>query len=150
MRLYVSGAFVLVSVVIIIDFLFPGKVYQNEILEVKGGRQQYYNAARNSHFSYKVVTPEHEFSISEEQAGLELDHQKIEYSVSRIFKEVNWYKIESSKDKLTYSLRTISGLIVPLLSIISILIAKFYKRNISTLVFVLQVLLIADLIYVIK
>ena len=150
LRLSLYATFVLAALVIIVDFILPGRIIIDEIINVERERQQYYNAARNYHYTYKAITSEHQFWVSEDFAQLVQDHEKIEYSVSRIFKEVNWYRLLSSENKSFYSLRIISGLVLPLLTIISIFVAFLYKKNIGTLVFVLQTLLIADLIFLIK
>lgn len=139
--------FILAALVIIVDFVFPGKVITDEIINVKKEQQQYYNAARNYHYSYKLITSEYQFPVTEEFAELIQDEEKIQFSVSRIFKEVNWYRLLSSDNRDTYSLRIFSGLVLPLLTIISILVDYLYKKNLDILVFVLQVLLIGDLIF---
>ncbi len=135
------------ALVIIVDFILPGSIINDEIINVKRERQQHYNASGNYHYSYKLITSEHQFSVAEDFVELIQDEEKIEYSVSRIFKEVNWYKLLSSENRAVYSLRIISGLVLPLLAIISILMSYLFKKNIGTLVLVLQVCLIADLIF---
>ncbi len=147
LRLLLYSIFALVALIVLVDFVSPGKIINDEIINVKRERQQYYNAARNHHYSYKVITSEHEFLVEEDFAKLELVNEKIEYSISRIFKEVNWYRFVSSENKSFYSLRIISGLVLPLLTIISIFVAFRYKKEIGILVFILQILLIADLIF---
>lgn len=137
------------ALVIIGDFVLPRSVVQSEIMEVRSQQEQYYNTARNYHYSYKVVTSQHEFSVSEEFSSLAQENQKIEYSVSPIFKEVNWYRLQKSDEKSSFSLRIISGLVLPLMALISILVAYRTKWNMNTLVFVLQTVLIADLVYLI-
>ncbi|MCX2745578.1 hypothetical protein OO013_16980 [Mangrovivirga sp. M17] len=147
--LIIYSIFVLVSLVIIIDFILPGNVVTDEIIDVTSEQQQYYNAGGNSHYSHKVFTTKHHFSVAEDFAESIQEHEKIEYSVSRIFKEVNWYRLHTVENKGVYSLRIISGLIIPLIMIIGILVAYGFKKKISTLLFVLQVLLIADLAFLI-
>jgi hypothetical protein len=137
----------LVALIILVDFVSPGRIINDEIINIKKERQQYYNAARNYHYSYKVITSEHEFLITDDFAKLELVNEKIEYSVSPIFKEVNWYRLLSSENKSFYSLRIVSGLVIPLLAIISIFVTFRYKKEIDILVFILQILLIANLIF---
>lgn len=146
-RLSINVAFVLAALVILVDFMLPGSIINEEIIGVQKEEQQYYNAAGNSHYSYQVVTSEHEFSVTEEFAESLQDHDKIEYSVSQVFKEVNWYSQPSPENKATYSFRTMSGLVLPLLMLLSILVAYRFKKNIGILVFVLQALLIADLVF---
>ena len=147
LRLSLHTIFALIALVIIADFVLPGRVINDGIINVKKDRQQYYNAARNQHYSYKVITSQHQFSVTKNFAKLAEGHEKIEYSVSRIFEEVNWYRFFPSEKRAFYSLRIISGIVLPLLVIISILVAYRYKKNIDILLFALKVLLIADLIF---
>lgn len=148
-RLSLYALSTLVALIIIFDFVCPGTVINDEIVNVQREHQQYYNAAGNHHYSYTVTTNKHEFLVSEDFTDLERGDGKVEYSVSRIFNEVNWYKLLNASNKSFYSLRIVSGLVVPLLAILVIFITYRFKRNIDILVFVLQVLLIADLIFLI-
>lgn len=147
LRLSLYATFTLIAFVILVDFASPGRIINDEIINVKRELQQYYNSAGNYHYSYKVITSEHEFLVPEDFAELELENEKIEYSISRIFEEVNWYRLSVSENKSLYSLRIVSGLVLPLLALISIFAAFRYKKEINILVFILQILLIADLIF---
>jgi hypothetical protein len=148
-RLYFYGLFTLASLIILLDFLLPGRKVVDEIISVQKERQQYYNAARNFHYSCKVSTTQHEFYITGDYAQEIAISEKIEYSFSLIFKEVNAYRLLRSKESETYYLRFISGLIIPFLVIVIIGIAFLSKKKMSTLVFVFQVLLIADVVLLI-
>jgi hypothetical protein len=139
----------LAALLILVDFVSPGSILNNQIINVEKERQNYYNAGGNYHYSYKVITSEHEFLVTEDFAKLKLEGEKIEYSVSRLFKQVNWYRLRSSDNKSYYSLRIASGLVLPLLVLISIFVAFRFKKKIATLVFILQILLMADLLFLI-
>lgn len=145
--LSINVAFVLAALVIIFDFVVPGRFFSEKIISVQMEEQPYNNAAGNSHFSYQATTSQHQFSVTEEFAEMVQADDRIEYSVSPIFKEVNWYGLPSFEYRATYSLRTMSGLVLPLLTILSILVAYRFKRKIGILVFVLQALLIVVLVY---
>ncbi len=149
LRLWWYGLFILASLVILADFIIPGRVVIDDIIDVKKDRQQYYNAARNYHFSYRLITSTHNFSITEDFAKGINNDQKIEYAVSRIFKEVNHYQLFNSGNREIYSLRIFSGFVIPLLLIIIIGFAFKYEKKISVLIFVIQVLVIADLEFLI-
>lgn len=146
-RIYTYALFVLASLTIIADFIIPGRIIIDEIINVKKERQQYYNAAQNYHYSYELYTNEHQFSISEDFAAIIEGEEKVQFSLSRIFKEVNWYNSLFSNNRAVFSLRILSGFLLPLFFIISILVTYLYKKNIGILVFVLQVLIILDLIF---
>ena len=149
LRLSIYAVFTLGALLILVDFICPGKIINDEIVSVSKERQQYFNAAGNYHYSYKISTTEHEFIVAENFIEPELINKNIEYSISRIFKEVNWYKLLSSQKKSFSSLRVASGFVLPLLLIISIFIAFRYKKKIGLLIFILQVLLLADFIFLI-
>lgn len=134
LRLCWYGLFTLASLIILADFIIPGRVVVDEIVEVKKERQQYYNAARNYHFSYKVFTSTHNFSITEDFAEEIKNNQKIEFAVSHIFKEINSYRLLNSGNREIYSLRILSGLVIPLVLIIVIGLAFKYEKKISVLI----------------
>jgi len=140
---------ILIAVAIIADFALPGTVFFDNIIDVERNREQYYNAANNHHHSYKVITNLHEFSVEEDFASLDWEDQQIEYSISRVFKEVNWYKLHTAQNKSFYSLRVASGLVLPLLTLLAMFLAPRIKKDIAIPVFILQVVLVADLIFLI-
>ena len=146
---YFYGLSIFAALVILTDFVLPGDEFKEGIIEIRKEREQYYNAARNYHFSYSVFTKNHQFSIAEDFVKKIQVNQEIEYTVSRIFKEVNSYKLPSAESNETYSLRLLTGLILPLLVLITMGFAFKYEDKIGTLVFVVQVLLIADLVLLI-
>jgi hypothetical protein len=141
--------FAVSALIIVAGLLIPGKVYRTEISNIKREQQQYYNAARNQHHSYSLITPEHEFHVSEEFARTVAVNEPIDYSISRLFKEANWYRSTHEGSRSTYSLRIVSGLVIPILTLFAMGLAFRTKLKIETLVFVLQALLLADLIYLI-
>ena len=148
LQLLLYGISVILALVILIDFTLPGKVFIEDVIKVESQREQYYNAGGNSHHSYKVITSQHQFSVSEYFAK-SIKNKKIKYSVSLIFKEINRHSLVSSKNSTIYSFRIVSGLALPLIVIITILIAYKYKKEIGILMFVLQVLLLANFIILI-
>jgi ABC-type multidrug transport system fused ATPase/permease subunit len=150
LRFGLYGLFVFASLLIVTDFVLPGGVVVDEIIDVEKERQQYYNAARNYHFSYRVYTSSQKFSVTEDFAVAIKDNLQVEYSVSRIFKEVNYYSLLNSGKRETYSMRFLSGLVIPSLVIMVLGIAFKYDGKMGILVFVIQVLLIIDLIFLIK
>jgi len=138
---------ILAALIIIIDFIIPSKVYTDPILNIKKERQQYYNAAGNSHSSYKVFTEREDFNVSGSFAKQIKGVEKITYSISPFFNEVNYYSLIDSEKRNVYSLRLVSGLALPLITILVLLLAIRYKKRVEILSFVFQVLIIADFIY---
>ena len=145
--LFLHLIFGLLSFFIILDFAIPGKTISAELIDVKRERQQYYNAAGNHHYSYKAITPKHSFWVDKDFAALDWANQKVQYNLSPIFKEVNHYCLLGLSNSSYHSLRIASALLVPLLVLISIFITYRYRRKMDILFFILQTLLLIDLIF---
>jgi hypothetical protein len=148
-RLSLYSIFAVIALIILIDFIAPGRVINSDVIHVKKERQQYYNAGGNHHNSYQVITPEHHFSVTKYFVKKIKTSQQITYTVSPIFNEVNRYGLTSSKNKTMYSLRIISGFIIPFFALITILLAYKLKDKIDILVFVFKALLIGNLVFLI-
>ncbi len=149
LNLWVYSTFIFIALVIVTDFVLPGKVYVDEIIDIQAAHQQYYNAGGNYHYSYRVFTRTHNFSVSEEFVETVQNNQKIKYTVSQIFSEVNRYGLLTSDSKNIYSLRILSGLIIPLMVMVTMGVAYQSKKKMSNFIFVIQVVLIVDLIFLI-
>lgn len=149
-RIAIYALFVLAALVVILDFGLPGKKINEQIIEVQKERQNYYNAGGNYHYSYKVITDSHQFQVEEDFAPMAREAEQINYAVSPLFSEVNWYRLQPSDKRSFHSLRLASGLILPLLLITAIVVTVKWKKRLGTVVFVLQALMIGNLIWLIS
>ena len=147
--LYIYAVFALAAVVVIADFALPGRIIADDIVEIQKNRQQYYNAAGNFHYSYKVIANEHAFQVKEAFGSMELENKKIEYSVSPLFKMVNWYRLLTVEKRSYHSLRLASGLILPLLLLLMLFLKYRYNKGNSRLLFMIQVLMIGNMVFLI-
>ncbi|KGO07900.1 hypothetical protein NV36_00370 [Dokdonia donghaensis DSW-1] len=129
-----------------LDFALPGKMYTEEVSRVQKKKQRYYNAGGNSHNSYEVVTPKHQFSVAEDIAK-SAKGKSMSYTVSLLFQEVNSYSILPSQDRSIYSFRLVSGFVLPLLLLLAIGIKFRFKKDLSILLFVLQLLVVGNFIW---
>lgn len=147
LRILVYSIFACIALLILGDFILPGKTVTTDVVSIKTEYQQYYNAGGNHHNSYKAITDKHQFSVSENFVRLYNTKEQIEYSISPIFNEVNRYGIASSATKTMYSLRFVSGFVIPLLALISLIIAYKYEYKVVILVIVLQIVLLGNLMF---
>ena len=138
------------ALIMLLDFIMPGTYYQEKIEHLKTERQQYYNAAQNSHTTTKVITKSHEFYITDSDVKHLEKHEYITYSVSKIFNEVNWYKAQFIQAKSHYSLRILSGVVLPILFLTVLLIKRYSKRNLDLFLFVLHVVLLFNFIFLLR
>lgn len=149
LRPFLYSFFILIALVIITDFVLPGKSFTDQVIKVQAERQQYYNAAQNYHYSYKLTIGQHDFSVSEDFAKTVTEGDTVNYRLSRLFKEVNGYHLSDDESIHTDSLRCYSGLILPLLVLLVMGLAYRHGRKMSTLIFVMQIFTLGDLIFLI-
>ena len=144
--LAIYGITALLALVTLLDFALPGTIYTEEVTRVQKKKQRYYNAGGNSHNSYEVVTPKHQFSVAEDIAK-SAEGKSMSYTVSLLFQEVNSYSILPAQDRSIYSFRLISGFVLPLLLLLAIGIKFRFKKDLSILLFVLQLLVVGNFIW---
>ncbi|PQJ15412.1 hypothetical protein [Aureicoccus marinus] len=137
--------FSLIALIILADYALPGSSKTSEVQEVQKHRQNYYNAAQGYHYSYRVITPEQSISVAENFAKLIHDEPQIEYSVSPIFGQVNWYSLPSDSQHYTYSLRIVSGLAFPLAFLALVFFSYRLGKKWSFPLLVARILMIANL-----
>tara|TARA_Y100001954_G_C15718027_1_gene556716 strand:+ start:129 stop:593 length:465 start_codon:yes stop_codon:yes gene_type:complete len=139
--------FTLLSLIILFDYLGTGNIVSSEIINVKRDLQRHYNASGNFHYSYRLVTLDHTFSVDKSDYRTLKLGDSIEYSISPIFKKINWYKPFQFDRKKVYSLRWMSALLLPVMLLISMLLEYLLKSRIEIdlFVFILQVVLLASL-----
>jgi len=140
------------ALVVLLDFAIPGKVIAAEVVEIKKSRQNYYNAAQNYHYSYRVITADYEFPVNEEFANAQ-DHTEgvVEFSVSPLFKQVDSYKwVEQSAGPYTYSLRLISALVFPLVVFALVFASYRFNKQWNFVFLVLRILTIANIALVLS
>ena len=141
--------FCLAALLILVDFAWPGAVRSGEVIEVKRSRQNYYNAAQGYHYSYRVILEGIEFPVTEEFAALLEDQMSVEYSTSPLFKEVDWYSPTNSTARSTYSLRLVSGVFLPLIFLLLLFVSYRFGKKMGSLLFVLQILMLANIALVV-
>lgn len=140
---------ILISGVIIIDFLFPGEMVNDTVVKVERIRQSHHNASGNSHFSFTLVGEHHKFDITEDFANVIDENDEIRYSVSPLFKEVNRFKKVNATHASYFPLRVISGFVLPLLILLLFAAERIWNWGLKNLQMVLAILLVVDLVYLI-
>lgn len=148
MKLILYVITLITAFIILIDFTLPGKVFTEDNVKISKGKERYYNAGGNSHNTFRVIAPKHSFFVSEDFAK-SVQNNKIRYSVSLIFREINRYELLSSNRAEIYSFRIASGLVLPLIVVLALLIAYKYEHKMSTILSVLQIALLINLILLI-
>ena len=138
---------ILISGVIIIDFLLPSELVNDRVVRVDRIRQSHHNASGNSHFSFILVGEHHKFDITENFAHAIDENDEIRYTTSPLFKEVNRFKKVNSIHASYFPLRVISGFVLPLLILLLFAAERIWNWGLKNLQMVLAILLFVDLVY---
>ena len=147
---YILIACALISLVIILDFVLSKAPVSEKVTGVQSSLESHNNAGGNSHFSFKIRTENHHFLVSENFALNTKNGDLVKISVTPLFNEVNTVEMVTTGESEIYSLRLISGLFLPLLIIIILALGYKFGSKWSNVVFVFEVLALADLIFLLK
>lgn len=137
----------LLSLIIILDFSIASAPITEKVVEVGATMESYNNAGGSSHFSFRVRTENHHFSVSESLATSLAEGDTLKLSISPLFNEMNTVQITQTGESEIYSLRLLSGLILPLLIVFVLTLGYKFGSKWSNVVFVFEVLAFADLVY---
>jgi len=143
----VLGLFAVLALIIVLDYFISGEVRTETIMQNMKNVEQHNNPSGNVHYSYKVYTKTNSFFVSEEFSNSIQRGEQVVYRISPLFKEINGYKTVDATSFHTYSLRIWSGLLIPILAVMVLLIAYRYPEKLSILEFIAQALLLADTAY---
>ncbi|MFY0688527.1 MAG: hypothetical protein JXQ90_15230 [Cyclobacteriaceae bacterium] len=133
----------IIAMIILLDS-FVSKEIEETITYLGRKMESHNNASRNFHFSYEVKTTDRQFFVSGDLYNQLKVDSKVTLGISPFFQEVN--KCNGRRPLL----RLLSGVILPLLMLITGWIAMKFKNKVSTLVFVLEVMILADFIALIR
>ncbi len=140
----------LVSLLILSDYTFTRGSRKEEVKSVIRETQQYYNPARNSHYTFKVITESHQFYVDEENSSTFLVGEWVDIYPSWLFQEINSFQIQNGEHKRVGSFRSLTGLVVPLVVIAIMVLSMKYGAKLFILSFVSQLVLLGDLIVLLQ
>ena len=140
----------LIAIVIILDYSLPGRTLEEEVLAVKKTYEKYYNAGGNYHISFEIHTAHHDYYVSKNFASLVYKGLKLEIKTSPFFNEVNSSKILTTGNTEVHLLRMLTGFVLPVLVLVVLTLGYKYGGRVSTAVFVIEVITMADLIYLLN
>ena len=98
-----------------------------------------------------MSSTQHTFAVSETLTKCTRSGDDIEYSISRLFGEVNWCKPIQMQTRVYYSLRWLAALLLPLSVLVLMFIAPRVKSamDVDFLVFVLQLVVMVEVAFLV-
>lgn len=138
--------FMLINIALVLDFLIPGQEINSKILFKEKKEQRYFNAGQNSHYSFALHTAKHIIDIDEVSFDAVAVGDSILFTSSMLFQETNSYGL-ADKARQTNSLRSFSGLYLPLLALVTLCLGLYLRKRVDILVFVVQIMTLLNLVY---
>jgi len=139
--------FMLIALLTLVDYTLTGRQEIEPVIALNNSFESYYNARGNSHYSKKIETENFNFSISEKYYELINIGDEIAIEESPLFKEINASKSIKKNYTETYSLRRLTGLIIPLLLLIAIGINYKFKDKTTVLLVISKLIIVINLVY---
>lgn len=131
----------------LLDYRFSKETVSETITATTRSLENKYNAGRNYYYGYYIKTPNGDVVVSREfQKNISIG-QVIAIKKSLVFNEVNQVINVASGMSEVYSLRIASGLILPSLVLVILAIGYRLQNRVGTLVFVAQMVLLINLIF---
>lgn len=139
----------IIALVIIIDYTFNSSTSTEKVLAKERQVENKYSFTGNQYYARYLATATQKISVSKELNNTVERGDMITFTTSLWFNEINRVTVPSLGVTEVYSFRTMFGLLVPLLVLILLGIGCRLKSKVSTLVFVSEVVLLADVIFLI-
>ncbi len=141
-------SFLVIATILLLDFLIPGQIFREATQDVVREEQRYYNAAGNSHYTYHVRTGQNYFIVNKNFAKSLSAGDTIQYRLSYLFNEINGVKKCNDQQYTRHSMRWFAGMVFPIIAIFFLVLGIRNPKKYGNPIFVVQVLLIADVVYI--
>ena len=132
----------LLALVILSDYFIDGDISNESVKGVVKEEQRYYNPGGNSHFTFKLITETSRFYVDESNAEAFKPGAEVTLYSSWLFREINGYALPDAPKTRVGSIRLLTGLVIPVLVILVMVLSLKYEPKMAVLTFVMQVVLV--------
>jgi hypothetical protein len=139
---------IIIAVLLLADFTVSKTEITERVITKKTQHQSYNNAGGNSHVSFRLITESKQFNCSASFFENLEKKSVIKIKESLLFNKVNSVLNVTTNQKETYSLRYTTGLGIPLIVLLLLILSLVKTKIPNILIFVTKVVIIADLVYV--
>ncbi len=139
--------FSIISLLILIDFRYTKETSIENISKTTHQLENKYSAARNYYYAYFIQTENRVIAISEEFQAKVGQNTQVAIEKSLLFNEINKVTLLDTMEDEVYSFRRATGLFLPCFVLLVLGLGFKIGPRLNTLVFVSEMLLIADFIY---
>lgn len=146
-QLMVMIIFAIIALLILVDYRFTGSTVIEDVIDKTSRLENKHSVARNFYVVYYIHTQENTIAVSKDFQSIAHLNEGVNIEKSLLFNEINNVTILASKKSEIYSFRTASGLLLPSLVLIILGLGYTLRSRINTLVFVSEVVLLIDFIF---
>ncbi len=137
----------LLAVLILIDYTYSSSQTTEKVISKNRRLENKHSVARNYYYAYYLNTESYQIPVTKKFRDKAQEGTILQLEISLLFNEINKVTISASGESEVYSFRMASGLFLPSLVLLILGIGWKLGDKIATLVFVSQVVLLANFFF---
>ena len=139
-----------VAMAILADFEFSSQTITHQVDSIRNRLENRQSTGRNYYYSTHITAGDYTIPVSKDfRDATEKDHT-LNFEISLLFNEVNRVTNLDTGQSEKFSFRWMTGCIIPVLAIIVLVLGIKRREKLNTLVFVAQVVLLLDFVFVLN
>ena len=140
----------LIAIIIMVDFKFSSKTINAKVISKERVLENKQSTGRNYYYAKKLVVKDYVIQVSEDFANqTQVDHS-LDFDVSLLFNEINKVTNLNTGSSEKYTFRWMTGGVIPFVVLIILWFGYKRRDKLNTLVFVAEVVLIIDFVFLLN
>ena len=139
-----------VAMAILADFEFSSETVTQEVTAKSNRLENRQSTGRNYYYATHLITGDYRIPVSEDFGDATKTGHTLTFNTSLLFNEVNKVTNVNTGDSEKFSFRWMTGCIIPLFAIIVLVLGIKRREKLNTLVFVTQVVLLIDFVFLLN
>lgn len=139
-----------VAMVILADFEFSSQTITQEVDSKKNRLENRQSTGRNYYYATHLTAGAYRIPVSEDFGDATKKGHTLTFEKSLLFNEVNRVTNVTTGMSEKFSFRWMTGCIIPLFAIIVLVLGIKKREKLNTLVFVTQVVLLLDFVFLLN
>lgn len=139
-----------VAMAILADFEFSSETITQEVFSKNYRLENRQSTGRNYYYAAHIQVGDYSIPVSEDFADNTKKGHQLTFNKSLLFNEVNRVTNVDTGESEKFSFRWMTGCIIPLLAIIVFVLGIERREKVNTLVFVAEVVLIINFVFLLN
>lgn len=141
---------IVMAMAILADFEFSSETVTQQVTAKSSRLENRQSTGRNYYYATHLITEDYRIPVSENFGDATKKGHTLIFNTSLLFNEVNRVTNEDTEMSEKFSFRWMTGCIIPLFAIIVLVLGIKRREKLNTLVFVTEVVLLIDLVFLLN